>query len=254
MKRMFDELQLISGIDIPHEELQITLHQPKIKEIAAFGEQNYFLALQIFSLTKEKIKSRDPNLTNWMVFREAIQQKVEGIDNLLLLMKGFLQLFCVGKFNIGPNSLIVMSGDQVISIEPEQFDVFQYGVLAISGSYLLTSNEQEFNTKSKKANEIAEKMKKARKKLAAIQGTDIKPGQSVLSRYLKSLPLVTSNTFDQINNFTIYQSDHLLKAALAKEAYDLDVASRFAGANSEEKLIHWTVRMDQKEESSIGTI
>jgi hypothetical protein len=35
----------MAGIDIPIQELQTTIHQPTIKEIAMIGEEEYFLGI-----------------------------------------------------------------------------------------------------------------------------------------------------------------------------------------------------------------
>lgn len=48
-----DDLQAITGIDIPIEGLGLTIHQPKMREIAMLGQQNYFLALQVFRMNKK---------------------------------------------------------------------------------------------------------------------------------------------------------------------------------------------------------
>ena len=43
---MFDyNLALMTGIDIPVPELQISIHQPTIKEISMIGEQDFFTGI-----------------------------------------------------------------------------------------------------------------------------------------------------------------------------------------------------------------
>lgn len=65
---IINELQRIAGIDVPVEELGITLHQPKIREIAILGEQEYFIALSLFRLNKERLKISSKEVTNWKIF------------------------------------------------------------------------------------------------------------------------------------------------------------------------------------------
>jgi hypothetical protein len=38
-------LALMCGIDIPITEYQITIHQPKIREIALIGEEDFFAGI-----------------------------------------------------------------------------------------------------------------------------------------------------------------------------------------------------------------
>ena len=43
---MFDHrLALMTGVDIPIPELQVTIHQPTIKEISMIGEQDFFIGI-----------------------------------------------------------------------------------------------------------------------------------------------------------------------------------------------------------------
>ena len=44
---MISNLSLITGVDIPAIEFQTIIHQPRIKEIALIGEQEYFSTLQL---------------------------------------------------------------------------------------------------------------------------------------------------------------------------------------------------------------
>ena len=39
-------LGLMCGTDLPIPEIQATIHQPKVKEIALIGEKDFFLGLQ----------------------------------------------------------------------------------------------------------------------------------------------------------------------------------------------------------------
>ena len=50
---MFDiRLALMTGVDIPIPECQLTLHQPTIKEISMIGEQTFFIAAQVLCVDK----------------------------------------------------------------------------------------------------------------------------------------------------------------------------------------------------------
>ena len=49
---------LIAGIDIPIPDLQTTIHQPKIKEIALIGEEEYFFGVQMFCFNKDIIVAK----------------------------------------------------------------------------------------------------------------------------------------------------------------------------------------------------
>lgn len=249
---MVDELQLITGIDLPVEELGLTLRQPRLKEIAMLGEQNYFVALQLFRMTKESLKIENPELTNWMIFQEALGQKIEGIANTRTLVSNFLQLFIIQKMTLGPRSIIIDTPEGLINIEPEQFDIFQKIVCMVGGESLLVPSEEQFKPKNKRAAEIAEKMKKARKRIAAQKPQPKSEG--FLARYIKAVAVATSNSLEEVVNMTIIQLNELMQKYLAWESYDLDIRSRLAGAKGDDKLTHWIMRDPSKDNDSIGTI
>ena len=54
-------LALMCGTDIPIPQLQLTLHQPRIKEIAFLGESNFFVGVQCLNINRSMIK-QDKNL------------------------------------------------------------------------------------------------------------------------------------------------------------------------------------------------
>ena len=53
----FDDLTLISGVDIPFEEAHLIIHQPTLKEIAFIGENNFFIGCQLLNFSKKIISS-----------------------------------------------------------------------------------------------------------------------------------------------------------------------------------------------------
>ncbi|NLV87715.1 MAG: hypothetical protein GX025_10955 [Clostridiales bacterium] len=232
-------------------ELGLTLRQPKIKEIAMLGEADYFLALSVFNMTKESLKIVDPNVTNWMVFLEALNQQIEGV-NVRLLLSNFLQLFLVEKLNIGPRSLIIQNESGIVNIENEQFDIFQKLVLQVGGVSLLNTSEEEFKPGNKRAAEIAEKMRKARARKAAMQPRPKSKG--FLSRYVRAVAVATSNSIKDACDMTLLQLNEIVQSYLAWEAYDLEIRSRLAGAPDGGKIEHWMMRSLERENDSIGTI
>jgi hypothetical protein len=45
-------LALMCGTDIPVSDCRIVIHQPKIKEIALIGEEDFFTGVQCLNLNK----------------------------------------------------------------------------------------------------------------------------------------------------------------------------------------------------------
>ena len=64
-------LAMMCGTDIPVPECQIVVHQPRIKEIALIGEQDFFIGAQTLTLNKEMFiegKEGLANTTNFQIF------------------------------------------------------------------------------------------------------------------------------------------------------------------------------------------
>ena len=57
---MYDiRLALIAGIDIPIPELQLTIHQPTIKEIALIGDSDFFTGIQCLNTRTSRACTRE---------------------------------------------------------------------------------------------------------------------------------------------------------------------------------------------------
>jgi len=50
---MIDELLLLSGNDIPFPEARLTIHQPRLREIAYITEQRFWLGCELLKFNKE---------------------------------------------------------------------------------------------------------------------------------------------------------------------------------------------------------
>lgn len=235
-----DDLQLITGIDIPVEELGITIRQPKIKEIAILGEHQYFLALSIFKMNKSALNITNDEVTDWMIFNESLNQKIDDVKNTRTLITNFLQLFSQNKINIGPRSLILQVGDEIKNIEPEWFPFYQRIICDIGGASMLKGSSEEFKPADAKAAAIAKKIKESRARRAKMEPQGRNEG--FLAKYIRAVATATSNSLDQVCNMTLLQLNEMMQTYLSWEAYDLEVKSRLAGAKGDKKLEHWITR------------
>jgi hypothetical protein len=48
-------LALMCGADIPIPSIQGVIHQPKVKEIALMGEQDFFIAVQCLNINRDLV-------------------------------------------------------------------------------------------------------------------------------------------------------------------------------------------------------
>ena len=70
---MTNDLLLLSGNDIPIEEIHLLLHPPTIKEIAYIGEEAFFGGCEFLKFNKNKLNTEDRN-------------RLENISNFEILM------------------------------------------------------------------------------------------------------------------------------------------------------------------------
>ena len=70
-----NKLALLAGTDIPVPELELTLHQPRIREIAFIGELEYFMVLQLLCFDKQSLIAANPqgktalsHMNNFQIF------------------------------------------------------------------------------------------------------------------------------------------------------------------------------------------
>ena len=70
---MLNDLTLLSGNDIPIDEIHLLLHQPTIKEIALIGEEAFFSGCELLRFNKENLNSED-------------RSRLEGIANFDIIM------------------------------------------------------------------------------------------------------------------------------------------------------------------------
>ena len=88
-------LALMAGIDIPIPELQLTVHQPTLKEIAYIGETDFFIGVQCLCLYKSMfVQDKDglDAITNFQIFMTIMSEK-ETADKKYAVMQVFQLLF-----------------------------------------------------------------------------------------------------------------------------------------------------------------
>lgn len=237
---MFDyRLALMTGVDIPIPELQLALHQPTIKEISMVGEQDFFIGIQLLCVKKElyiQDESLLANTTNFQIFMTMINEK-QMADKKGCVLQVFTLLLPQYQVIFTPRSIILKNGEMNITIDEGNFEILQE-VLA-QQFCLQGSGQEQFNPKSKKAKEIAQKLMKARQKVAEIKAKE-GGGGSVFAQYVSTLVvgLGSLNVTDAIG-LTMYQLYDLVERYSLYLNWDIDIRSRMAGAKADKPVENW---------------
>lgn len=235
----------MAGVDIAIPELQTSLHQPRIKEIAYLGEIEYFSVLSTFCFNKELLMAQNPQgasnlapMSNFQIFMTMINeakavQKEDVLSVFTLLFPGYTAQFL-------PRSVFFVNTQTQHNfiLDEKTFDFFQPIVREIGGyNNKAKDSELNYNPANEKAAAIAAKLMKGRAKVAELKGE----GQGgTLSKYVSILTVaLQSMSLEDCLNLTIYQLYDLIERYMLYVNWDIDIRSRLAGASPENKPDNW---------------
>ena len=235
---MFDyRLALMTGIDIPIPELQVTIHQPTIKEISMIGEQDFFIGIQMLCVDK-KVYIEDENLlantTNFQIFTAMLNEQ-QMADKKQAVQQVLTLLFPQTKIIFTPRSILLNINQENIIIDEGNFEQLQD--VLIQQFCLQGSGQEQYNPKDKKAREIAQKLMKARQKVAKLKATE--NSGSMFTQYLSVLTIGTSLTLKDAMELTMYQLYDLIERYSMYLNWDIDIRSRMAGAKVDKPVENW---------------
>ena len=231
-------LALMCGSDIPIPECQLVIHQPRINEIALIGDIDFFTGVQTLCVNKSMITQGETLLTdtnNFQIFMTIMQEK-ETADKKEAVKQLFPLIFPKYSVSLTPRSIVLRKDDENIILDESNFDAFQKVLFQIFCINTGPMETQSFNPQSKKAKEIAEKLMRARKRVAA-QKVDT---GSIFSQYISVLTIgLNSMSLQDCSNLTMYQLFDLIERYMLYVNWDLDIRSRLAGAKSDKQPENW---------------
>ena len=232
-------LALMAGIDIPIPECKLILHQPKVKEIAFIGEQQFFMAIQCLSLNKQTFiedESLLNNTSNFQIFM-TVMSSDEAIDKKESVLQLLTLLFPNHKIILTPRSILLNGNDSQSMIDESNFDTFQEVIRKVFCTSSSPMDQTTFNPADKKAEEIAAKLMKARQRVAEQNGA---VGSSIFSQYLSILTVgLNSMSMSELLNLTMYQLYDLIERYMLFTNWDMDIRSRLAGGKPDSKPDNW---------------
>ena len=232
-------LALMCGTDIPIPECQLIVHQPRIKEIALIGDTDFFTGIQTLCVNKTMISQGETLLTNtnnFQIFMMIMQEK-ETLDKKEAVKQIFPLILPNYQFVLSPRSIILNGDNQSALIDETNFEALQK---VLSRVFCINSGPMEtqaFNPRDRKAREIAEKLMRARQRVAAQK----KDGDgSIFAQYMSVLTVgLGSMSLQDCADLTMYQLFDLVERYSLYLNWDLDIRSRLAGAKGEKQPENW---------------
>lgn len=232
-------LPLMCGTDIAVPTCAITVHQPRIKEIAMIGEDIYFTGSQVLCIDKTQIiqdKTLLLSTDNFQIFMMVMTEK-EAKDKRDAVMQVFQILFPQYMIYTTPRSLVLTPKEgEPITIDGNNFDDLQEVLKAIFCVSSDRNKEQTYNPANSKAQEIMNKIMKGRKKVADAKGTN---NTSIFTQYLSVLTVALNISLLDLIELTPFQIFDLLERYSLWTSYDVDIKARLAGAKIEKQPENW---------------
>lgn len=231
-------LALMCGTDIPIPECQLVIHQPRLCEIALIGDTDFFTGVQTLCVNKNMIAQGETLLTNtnnFQIFMTIMQEK-ETADKKDAVKQIFPLILPKYQMILTPRSIMLNNGNENIMIDESNFDAFQQVLIKIFCINTGPMDMQTFNPQGEKAKEIAEKLMKARQRVAAQKAN----AGSVFSQYISILTVgLNSMSIKDCEELTMYQLFDLVERYMLYVNWDLDIRSRLAGGKTEKQPDNW---------------
>ena len=232
-------LALMCGTDYPVPECQLTIHQPRIKEIALIGETDFFTGVQCICLNKSmfvKDKSLLGDTSNFQIFMTIMFEK-EAIDKRNAVQQLCTLFFPNYKVLFTPRSIIFNNEELNITIDDTNFEALQQAITNICCLKTGPMDQQSFNPANAKAREIAEKLMRGRQRVAEQKG---ETNTSIFSQYLSTLTVgLHSMSLEECMNLTMYQLYDLVERYMLYINWDMDIRSRLAGGTPDSQPDNW---------------
>ena len=236
-----DELLLLSGNDIPFPEARLTIHQPRLREIAYITEQRFWPGCELLKFNKEFLPDEDKidlsNMSNFNIIMTMIQEKsLESQQARLNVMSILALTFPTSEILLSKKAIQLRNHQtgEVSEINDENFEAFKQILISM---FCLTDKEnKEYNPSGDLARKIANKIKKGRETKAKLAPeTKI----AILSRYLSILAVGQQKDINMLMNYTVYQLMAEFNRYELKLHYDSWERYKIAGATGMQDPEDW---------------
>lgn len=240
---MDNELLLLSGENIPFIEAQLTIHQPKLREISFIGESSFFNGARLLTFEKKMLGADKDNLelkdkTDFDIIMSIMSssEKIEQKNDVILLLS---LIFPNYQIKADKQEIILFNKDSGMSrINNSNYETFRD---IITSMFCLNDSFKEdkaFNPDGKRAERIAKKLEGARTRKGKRSNTQTTK-VAIYSQYISILSVGELKSINDLMNYTVYQITDEFKRFQKKTAYDLNIKARLAGATDLEDIDNW---------------
>ena len=228
-----DDFKLMSGVPLVFDDLDLCILQPKLKEIAYFGEEDFYGGLSFFLMSKEKLSIKedisDFELFTYIVSNDIkIQKKIENI--LILTIQDFESVEFL------PTLFLIKTLGHECIIDESIFLIIKEIYIQIF-CMQTTFTVSEYNPANEAARKIVEKLKRRKERLNPVSELS---RTSIFSNLISILTIGSSGfTLSDGLDLTVYQIYNLTKRFNLYEKYNLQLQAVLQGAK-DISLEEWT--------------
>ena len=235
-----DELLLQTGADIPFAQARLTIHQPRLKEIAYIGESNFHIGSQFLLFDKNNLSEKDKeglaNQSNFNIFMSIMCSHERAVHKTFALMILAL-LFPEAKIKLEADKILLQLEQFSSSINEQNFVEFQ-NILKQIFCLGDKGDSSEYDPADDLARKIAEKIKKRKQKLAEKKGIDITK-ISIYSKYISILSVGLHKDKNELSEYTVYQLMDEFERFRRFQDFDIYIKAKLAGAQELEEVYNW---------------
>lgn len=239
----------LTGCDIPIQECNIIVTQPKVRDILQFGENIFFMAINLFAQIDnmfEEVAQEESNLKLLnsfqfflLLYKEeaSIRQQIEVFSELV---------FPTYEVQVTDTSIDFLQQEQekkVVKgrVNPFNFDNFKQVIKDLFLPY--SASSESYNPKSEKARQIAEKLKKGKEKVSSQKGES---DNSLLGSYISILSVgLKMNIYTLLNYkpFQLYDIFSRYSKKLKADEYFAISTVPFVDTSNIEAPDDWTTNL-----------
>lgn len=244
---MIDHLMLISGNDIPCSSIGTSIHQPILKQIGLIGEEVFWRGCEALKFDRTMLQVKQEKLQQYSdlaILLSLLSQdhiEVKKIKNNTLMVLTLL----FPNYNVSldiENFKIELSNEtEKCFIDEKNFQDFKditFQIFSLKGK-----DSESYNPQGSLAKQIAEKLKKGRKKAAVERKKDDNQRLTFLGKYASIVAAGKNKSINDIMQYTIYQlMDEYNRMMLLKancQWFDLKIA----GATKLGQQPDWTKQL-----------
>lgn len=230
-------LELLMGLPIRVSK-SIDIYQPTVKDLATLGYEKFGALSSIWNITRADLVKEETdetwNLTDFEVWREAIiyNRDLQSVfkQSVLFFMHKTVEFLPVQR------SIFIGELQSGVELSEELFSEIRIAINQVANQ---KENNEETNNapRSKKAQEIADKIAAGKEKIKAIQKEQ---GIDPLAKQIAAFVAHSHKSFEEVFAMTLIQFQAALEKTVEIENYNIStLLSPYIDKKSKKGNKHW---------------